>query len=89
MNDIFTLYLFNSMRLKASRFLLLLLLLAGMVSLVSAWCEKTHFFEQTGNRINEIDISPDRSMLVTAGDSKRIVVWNFTTLQPIFNVSVG
>ena len=32
------------MRLKASRFLLALLLLAGMVSLVSAWCEKTHFF---------------------------------------------
>lgn len=28
-------------------------------------------------------------MLVTGGESERIVVWNFTTLQPIFNVSVG
>ena len=81
--------IFNYMTFRVSRFLLLLLLLAGMFWDMSAWCEKTHFFEQTGVRINEIDISPDRSMLVTGGFSKTVIVWNFSNLQPIFNVSVG
>jgi WD40 repeat protein len=52
---------------------------------VQGWCEKTHFFET--NRINEVDFSPDRSMFTTSGSSKMMIVWNFTSFQPIFTLT--
>lgn len=63
---------------------LFLVLLLSLSYTVLAWCEKTHFAETT--QINDIDFSPDRTMVVTGGTSKKVIIWNFTNLHPITTV---
>lgn len=48
---------------------------------VLSWCEKTHFRELF--QINDIDISPDGSMVVTGGTTRRVTVWNFSNFNHI------
>lgn len=63
---------------------LLLLLFLSLSHTALAWCERTHFAET--NQINDIDFSPDRTMVVTGGSSKKVIIWNFTNLHPIATV---
>jgi WD40 repeat protein len=70
----------------STRFFLAILVLAGVFWGAAGWCEKTHFYEISGSKINEVDISPDRSMLITASDSKNMIVWNFTSLSPLYTL---
>lgn len=70
-----------------SRFLLTILFLAGLLWGAAGWCEKTHFYEISNFKINEVDISPDSTMMTTASDSKKMIVWNFTSLAPLFILS--
>lgn len=64
---------------------LLLLLFLSLSYTVFAWCERTHFAET--DQINDIDFSPDLTMVVTGGKSKKVIIWNFTNLHPIATVS--
>lgn len=64
---------------------LFLVFLISLSYTAFAWCEKTHFAETS--QINEIDFSPDRTMVVTGGSSKKVIIWNFTNLHPIATVS--
>ena len=36
-----------------------------------------------------MDISPDGTMIVTVSDSRKAIIWNFKTMQPIFNFTCG
>lgn len=61
-----------------------LVTLLSLLLTVSPWCYKTHFAEN--DTINEVDISPDRTMVITSSKSRRMIIWNFTNLHPIFTL---
>jgi WD40 repeat protein len=69
----------------ASRLLVIMLVAMALVAGVNGWCEKTHFAETS--TINEIDFSPDRTMVLTASSSKKMIVWNFSSFEPIFTLN--
>jgi WD40 repeat protein len=58
-------------------------ILISLCVLSYTWCEKSHFYES--DQVNEVDISPDGTMIATVSDSRKAIVWNFKTMQPIFN----
>jgi WD40 repeat protein len=64
--------------IKVYRFFILVILLSFIVNLVNSWCLKTQFADT--DQINSIDFSRDGTKIVTASDSKRVIVWDAHTL---------
>lgn len=56
----------------------LLLFMAVLLIGVNNWCLKTQFSDT--EKINSIDFSRDGSKIVTASDTKRVIVWDAHTL---------
>lgn len=68
--------------IKNSSPLILLIFTSFTIELVNSWCLKTQFADS--QKIRSIDFSPDGAKILTASESKRVIVWDAKTLEQLF-----
>ncbi len=65
----------------------LLVLAVQLFMMTNSWCYKGSFAEN--DSINQLDISSDGIMVLTASESDKLTIWNVTKMQPMGVYTIG